>query len=79
MTNAFFVELTFKLRTLSPRERAAQTNAAENSRWDDLGIEREDLEKSVAEVVGDADEDLLLLFAERLWNELVWEFKISAL
>ena len=79
MTNAFFVELTFKLRTLSPRERAAQTNAAENSRWDDIGIEREDLEKSVAEVVGDADEDLLLLFAERLWNELVWEFKISAL
>ena len=66
MTNALFVELTFKLRKLSPRERAAQTNAAENSRWDDLGIEREDLEKSVAQVVGDADVDLLLLFAERL-------------
>ncbi len=66
MTNSFFVELTFKLRMLSPRERAAQTNAAENSRWDDLGIELEDLEKSVAEGVGDADEDLLLLFAERL-------------
>jgi len=44
-----------------------------------LGFAREDLEKSVAQVVGSADEDSLLSFAERLWSEPVWEFRGAAL
>lgn len=47
--------------------------------WENLGVEREDLEKSMAQVVGSADVDLLLPFAERLWSELVWEFNVAAL
>lgn len=79
MTNAFYVALTFKLRTMGSAERAAQTKAAEDSPWDHLGVEREDLEKSVTQVAGTADIDLLLPFAQRLWNEPVWEFKVAAL
>ena len=44
-----------------------------------MGVAREDLEKSVAQVVGSADEDSLLSFAERLWSEPVWEFRGAAL
>ena len=69
MTNALYIALTFKLRTLSSPERAAQTRA----------IEREDLEKSMAQVVDSADVDLRLPFAERLWSEPVWEFNVAAL
>lgn len=79
MTNAFYVALTFKLRTMGLAERAAATKAAEDSPWEHLGVEREDLEKAVAQVAGKADVDLLLPFAQRLWNEPVWEFKVAAL
>jgi|GEM_PF-2158064 len=79
MTNAFYVALTFKLRTMSSRERAEKIKATEASPWEHLGVERENLDKAVAQVVGTAGVDLLLPFAQRLWNEPVWEFKISAL
>ena len=55
MTNAFYVALTFKLRTLGSAERAEATKAAEDSPWEHLGVDREDLEKSVAQVAGSAD------------------------
>ena len=48
-------------------------------RWENLGVEREDLEKSMAQVVGSADVDLLLPLAERLWSEPVWEFNVATL
>jgi hypothetical protein len=44
-----------------------------------LGFAREDLEKSVAQVVGSADVGSLLPFAERFWSEPVWEFRGAAL
>ena len=71
MTNAFYVALKFKLRTLSSRECAAQMKATEDSPWEHLGVEREDLKKSVAQVAGSADVDSLAPFVERLWNEPV--------
>lgn len=79
MTNAFYVALTFKLRTMGSAERAQATKAAEDSPWEHLGVEREDLEKAVTQVAGAADIELLLPFAQRLWNEPVWEFKVAAL
>jgi len=79
MTNAFYVALTFKLRTLGSAERAAATKADEDSPWEHLGVEREDLDKAVGQVAGSADVEMLLPFAQRLWNEPVWEFKVAAL
>ena len=79
MTNAFYVALTFKLRTLGSRDRAAADKAAEDSPWEHLGVSPEDLGKAVGQVVGDADIDVLLPFAQRLWNEPVWEFKLAGL
>ena len=79
MTNAFYVALTFKLRTMGSVDRAAATKAAEDSPWEHLGVDREDLEKAVAQVVGTADLEMVLPFAQRLWNEPVWEFKVAAL
>ena len=47
MTNAFYVALTFKLRTLGSRDRAAADKAAEDSPWEHLGVSPEDLGKAV--------------------------------
>ena len=79
MTNAFYVALTFKLRTLGSRVRAAEVKAREESSWEHLGVPREDMAKAVKAVVGQADIDVLMPFAQRLWNEPVWELKIAAL
>ena len=44
-----------------------------------MGFAREDLEKSVAQVVGSADVDSLLPFAERFWSQSIWEFRVATL
>jgi len=79
MTNAFYVALTFKLRTMGSLDRAESDKARYESAWDHLGVSDEDLNKAVKNVVGTADTDVLLPFAERLWNEPVWEFKVAGL
>jgi len=79
MTNAFYVALTFKLRTMGSKERAERHKLDYGSPWDHLGVADEDLDKAVKTVVGAANVDLLLPFSERLWNEPIWEFKIAGL
>ena len=71
MTNAFHIAPTLKLRTLSYSEHAAQAKAIEGSSWEQLGVAREDLEKSLPHVAFSADVDLLLPFAGRFWSESI--------
>ena len=44
-----------------------------------MGIAREDLENSIAQVAGSADVVSLVPFAERFWSESVWEFGVANL